>query len=74
MKRIIISLSILLFSCAALCAQEETFYKEADVIRFDKKIHDFGDVLIAEGPVSCIFTFTNISEQPIVIHNVMPGE
>ncbi|MCR5710551.1 MAG: DUF1573 domain-containing protein [Bacteroidales bacterium] len=71
MKRIIVSLSILLFSCVALCAQEETFYKEADVIRFDKKIHDFGDVLIAEGPVSCIFTFTNISEQPIVIHNVI---
>ena len=69
MKRFVVFLSVF-FSClAAVSAQE--YYKEADVIRFDKKIHDFGDVLIAEGPVSCLFTFTNIGTQPIVIHNVI---
>ena len=71
MKRIVIFASLLVFSCVSLFAQDETFYKEADVIRFDKKVHDFGDVLIAEGPVSCIFTFTNIGSQPIVVHNVI---
>jgi len=71
MKKIIILLSCFLFSFTALQAQDESYYKEDDVIRFDKKVHDFGDVLIVEGPVSCIFTFTNIGEQPIVIHNVI---
>ena len=71
MKRILIFLSFLLLSAAGLSAQEDSFYKEADVIRFDRKVHDFGDVLIAEGPVTCIFTFTNIGKQPIVIHNVI---
>lgn len=69
MKRIVVLFS-LLFSClTAVSAQE--YYKEADVIRFDKKVHDFGDVLIAEGPVTCIFTFTNIGKAPLVIHNVI---
>ena len=69
MKRTFLYLSLFLLSLAGLSAQE--YYKEADVIRFDKKVHDFGDVLIAEGPVSCIFTFTNIGTQPIVIQNVI---
>ena len=69
MKRIVVLLSVF-FSClAALSAQD--YYKEADVIRFDKKVHDFGDVLIAEGPVSCIFTFTNTGNQPLVVQNVI---
>ena len=71
MKKILIFLSALLLFSIGLSAQEETYYKEADVIRFDKKIHDFGDVLIAEGAVSCVFTFTNIGTQPIVVHNVI---
>ena len=69
MKRIVVLLSVF-FSClAAVSAQD--YYKEADVIRFDKKVHDFGDVLAAEGPVSCIFTFTNIGTLPIVVQNVI---
>ena len=71
MKKILISLSALLLFSAGLSAQEEIYYKEADVVRFDKKIHDFGDVLIAEGAVSCVFTFTNIGTQPIVVQNVI---
>lgn len=50
---------------------QDQLVKEADVIKFDKKVHDFGDVLIAEGPVKCTFTFTNISGKPIVINNVI---
>jgi len=69
MKRIVVLLSVF-FSCLAVVSAQD-YYKEADVIRFDKKVHDFGDVLIAEGPVSCIFTFTNIGTQPLVIQNVI---
>lgn len=71
MKRVLIFLFSFFLPFAAVSAQEESLYKEADVIRFDKKVHDFGDVMIAEGPVSCIFTFTNIGTQPIVVHNVI---
>ncbi len=71
MKKVILLFAALLASLASVLAQDETLYKEADVIRFDKKVHDFGDVMIAEGPVSCIFTFTNIAQQPVVIHNVI---
>ena len=70
MRKALLFLSAVLLSLTALSAQE-TLYKEADVIRFDKKVHDFGDVLMSEGPVSCIFTFTNIGQQPLVIHNVI---
>lgn len=69
MKKYIILIAAAMLSVAGLFAQD--FYKEADVIRFDRKVHDFGDVLIAEGPVSCIFTFTNIGQAPLVIHNVI---
>ena len=71
MKKFIILLAVLAASFFPAFAQEDSFYKEADVIRFDKKVHDFGDVMIAEGPVSCIFTFTNIGKDPSVIHNVI---
>ena len=71
MKKLLIFLFALAASQTALWAQDESFYKEADVIRFDNKVHDFGDVLIAEGPVSCVFTFTNIGSKPLVIHNVI---
>ena len=71
MKKTIILLSAILLSAAGLHAQQETYFKEADVIRFDKKVHDFGDVLMAEGPVTCIFTFTNVGSQPLVVHNVI---
>ena len=71
MKKLVIFLSAFVLSCTAVLAQEESYFKEADVIRFDKKVHDFGDVLMAEGPVSCTFTFTNIGSRPIVVHNVI---
>ena len=70
MKKFIIYVAAFLLCASGLSAQDK-FYKEADVIRFDQKVHDFGDVLIAEGPVSCIFTFTNIGTQPIVVQNVI---
>lgn len=44
---------------------------EDKVIEFDRKTHDFGDILVSEGAVSCTFTFKNISSHPLVIHNVI---
>ena len=40
------------------------------IVEFDKLVHDFGDILIADGPVSCTYTVTNIGNKPLVIYNV----
>ncbi|MDD2595092.1 MAG: DUF1573 domain-containing protein [Bacteroidales bacterium] len=42
-----------------------------EVIQFDKTVHNFGDILLSDGAVTCTFNFTNISSKPIVIHNVI---
>ena len=71
MKNALLIMAVLLMGSFGLSAQDQGYFKEADVIRFDKKVHDFGDVLIAEGPVTCLFTFTNIGTKPLVVHNVI---
>ncbi len=40
-------------------------------VSFDKIVHDFGDVMIADGAQKCTFTLKNISDSPIVVHNVL---
>ena len=40
-------------------------------VEFDKTVHDFGDVLMSAGPVSCTYSIRNISEEPVVIYNVV---
>ena len=44
---------------------------EDKVVSFNEKTHDFGDILLSDGPVTCEFEMTNISDSPIVIHNVV---
>ena len=41
------------------------------VVRLDKTVHDFGDILVTDGPVSCTFTATNVGDKPLVIYNVV---
>ena len=40
-------------------------------IEVDKTIHNFGDILLDSGPVSCTFTFQNVGNQPVVIYNAV---
>ncbi len=39
-------------------------------LTFDKTVHDFGDIAMKGGPVTCTFEFTNTGDQPIVINHV----
>lgn len=39
-------------------------------LRFDKTVYDWGDVTVKDGPLSCTFTFTNISDTPVHILSV----
>ncbi len=62
-------LTILLAVCAFAVgarAQEQI----GGVVEFDSTVHDFGDVLLSDGPLSCDFKMKNISGKPIVIYNV----
>lgn len=40
-------------------------------ISWDKTVHNFGDVSVADGPLSCSFTLTNNSDAPISIFEVV---
>lgn len=41
------------------------------VIRFDKTVHDFGDVTVGQGALTCTFKAENIGSKAIVIYNVV---
>lgn len=40
-------------------------------ISFDKTVHDFGQVSQNAGPLSCTFTVTNTSEEPLTVFAVV---
>lgn len=42
-----------------------------NVVSVDKVVHDFGDIFIDQGPVSCTYTFTNISDKPFLLLNAV---
>lgn len=44
--------------------------QQAD-IKFDKTSHNFGTFPEEEGVVSCTFTFTNVGDGPLVIHQAV---
>ena len=62
---IIFILTALLFGQAAM-AQE----KIGEGLEIDKTVHNFGDILLSSGPVSCTFTIKNTGSKPAVIYNV----
>jgi hypothetical protein len=62
MKRILISLVMLAGATAAAQAQE--------TVKFDKTVHDFGNVPEQGGPVTYSFEFTNTGNVPVIIQDV----
>jgi len=72
-KLVVIMIAILCQSvvCQMVAQDSQVMLDESKVISFDKKIHDFGDIIISDGAVKCTFTFTNISNSPIVVHNII---
>ena len=38
-----------------------------NIVSVDSEVHDFGDITVDQGPVSCTFTFKNISSKPILL-------
>ncbi len=56
-----------ILACAHLDAQE----KIGNGLEIDKAVHNFGDIMLDSGPVSCEFTITNNGSKPAVIYNVI---
>ena len=42
-----------------------------EVVEFDKTVHDFGDISINDGPLTCVFTVKNVGKEPIAIYEVV---
>lgn len=42
-----------------------------ETVVFDKTVHDFGDVSVTDGPLSCTFTLTNKGTEAISIYEVV---
>ena len=67
MKRLFMTMTAaLMLSCIWVSAQE----KITDGLEIDKFVHNFGDILLDSGPVSCTFTLKNTGSKPVVIYNV----
>ena len=45
--------------------------KIGESLEIDKTVHNFGDILLGSGPVSCTFTVKNIGTKPLVIYNAV---
>jgi len=60
-------LLIFISVCQPLAAQNEF----DGMVSFDRTIHDFGDILLDDGPQHCTFTMKNISKEVVVINRVI---
>ena len=67
MKHLTSIISAILISFSFAFAQE----KIGEGLEVDKTVHNFGDVQLNGGPVSCTFTLTNTSDKAAVIYNVV---
>ena len=65
MKKIIVATLILVCAVTTACAQKPA------QIKFDKTTHDFGTFSEQDPKVSCVFTYTNVGEQPLVINQAI---
>ncbi len=79
MKKLILSVSFLMFVFLGANAQDATKPQEATTppvdnpnapeIKFNKEVHDYGSILKgADG--NCTFTFTNTGKEPLILSNV----
>ncbi len=65
MKKVFLFLTFMFMSVGYIAAQAQ-----AD-IKFDKMSHDFGDFPESSPIVKCTFTFTNVGDGPLVVHQVV---
>lgn len=67
MKRLFMAIACLLVLSGMTAKAQE---KITDGVEIDKFVHNFGDILLDSGPVSCTFTLKNTGNKPVVIYSV----
>ena len=67
MKQLFCIISIMFMALGSAFAQ----VKISDGLEVDKIVHNFGDIKLKSGAVSCTFTLTNTSNKAAVIYNVV---
>ncbi len=70
MKRIVLTICLLVCGLAAALAQNATDQKQAE-IKFDKTTYNFGKFSEASPKVSCVFTYTNVGNAPLIINQAV---
>ncbi len=54
-----------------VAAAEPVVQDSKGIVEWDRTVYDFGDVCVADGPLSCSFTLTNKGTEPITIFEVV---
>ena len=65
MKKIIVLTALL------LCAVTATFAQDSAKIKFEEVLHDFGTFPETQPVQKCVFKFTNVGDQPLVINQAV---
>lgn len=68
MRRFLYIKTVLTAISIAVCSFT---YSQPNSVKFNKIVHDFGDIMLNSGRHTCTFSFKNISEQPVVIQTVI---
>ncbi len=71
MMKILSKIIAAAFMASALCTGMTAQERVGGIVEFDRMVHDFGDVMLSDGPLHCTFTMKNISDKPVVIYNVV---
>ncbi|MCI6459948.1 MAG: DUF1573 domain-containing protein [Prevotella sp.] len=70
MKKIFLLMMMVVSSMTTVMAQESADKKQAE-IKFDKYIHNFGEFSELSPKVTCVFTYTNVGNAPLVINQAV---
>ena len=70
MKKLILFTLMLMCCITSGFVQGDNDKKQAE-IKFDKLIHDFGKFSESDPVVTCVFTYTNVGETPLIINQAV---
>ena len=62
---------LLVMTMLLVCGMTTAFAQKPAEIKFDKLTHDFGSFSEKNPVVSCVFTYTNVGEQNLVINQAI---
>ena len=62
---------ILIMTLLLVCGMSTVLAQKPAEIKFDKLTHDFGTFSEKSPVVTCVFTYTNVGEEPLVINQAI---